>query len=77
MVVIMKKTNELENFMRLNRVNEVDKIEFDKASTIVLNDVLSRISTSPVNLDGLSLDRGLAFIISSLLDRIEELEQGK
>lgn len=73
----MKKTNELENFMRLKRVNEVDKIEFDKASTTVLNDVLSRIVTSPVNLDGLSLDRGLAFIISSLLDRIEELEQGK
>lgn len=73
----MKKTNELENFMRLKRVNEVDKIEFDKASTIALNDVLSRIATSPVNLDGLSLDRGLAFIISSLLDRIEKLEQGK
>lgn len=73
----MKKTNELENFMRLKRVDEVDKVEFDKASTIALNDVLSRISTSPVNLDGLSLDRGLAFIISSLLDRIEELEQGK
>lgn len=73
----MKKTKELENFMRLKRVNEVDKIEFDKASTIVLNDVLSRIATSPINLDGLSLDRGLAFIISSLLDRIEELEQGK
>lgn len=73
----MKKTNELENFMRLKRANEVDKIEFDKTSTIALNDVVSRIATSPVNLDGLSLDRGLAFIISSLLDRIEELEQGK
>ena len=74
----MRTTDELRDLLNVEQPiirNESDYQTHMNESIDMLNEQLFRMGLG-FDVDGKSMDRGLALIISSLLDRIEKLEEG-